>query len=215
MDSKTPGRFVTVEGIEGVGKSTHIEAIQQHLNQQGIDVLVTREPGGTELGEAIRGLLLSSRSSPMDVYAELCLVFAARAQHLDEVLRPALRAGRWVVCDRFTDASYAYQGGGRGIPKERIAQLERWVQGGFRPDLTILLDADVRVGLSRAKNRGPADRFEQETIAFFERVRASYRLLAESDPNRVKLVAADAPLEVVQSRVLQLLQRLVTGWTRP
>ena len=146
------GRFITLEGGEGVGKSSNLEFIRRHLEAAGKAVIVTREPGGTPLGEQVRGLLLDHRHNGMSADAELLLMFAARAEHLAQVIRPALAAGRWVLCDRFTDATYAYQGGGRGIATERIAVLETWVQGDLRPDLTLLLDAPVAVGMARAGN---------------------------------------------------------------
>ena len=166
-----PGRFITVEGSEGVGKSSNLDFIESLLREAGKDVVRTREPGGTELGETLRGILLDARQKAICDDAELLLMFAARAQHLAEVIRPALAAGKWVLCDRFTDATYAYQGGGRGIPFDRIAVLEQWVQGDLRPDLTLLLDMPVEAGLARAGARSEPDRFEQEQTTFFERVR--------------------------------------------
>jgi len=161
------GKFITIEGSEGVGKSSNIAFIENYLLDAGKDVLLTREPGGTELGEAIRNLLLDAKNTAMCSDTELLLMFAARAQHLDEVIRPALAAGKWVICDRFTDATYAYQGGGRGIPDSRIAILEQWVQNDLQPDLTLLLDMPVAAGLERAGKRSAPDRFEQEKLAFF------------------------------------------------
>ena len=172
------GKFITVEGIEGVGKSTNIEFIHRQLLAAGREVVLTREPGGTPLAEAIRELLLDPEYTGMDTHCELQLVFAARAEHLARVIRPALAQGKWVLCDRFTDATYAYQGGGRGIDTGIIASLETLVQGGFRPDLTLLLDVPVAVGLSRAGKRGTLDRFEQEQVEFFERVRLCYLEMA-------------------------------------
>jgi dTMP kinase len=184
------GRFITVEGIEGAGKSTSIETLRTHLEQRGIRVVCTREPGGTQLGEVIRELLLSRDISPMHHDTELLLMFAARAEHLQQVIEPALGQGKWVMCDRFTDATYAYQGGGRGISPDRIAILEQWVQGQLRPDLTLLLDLEVEVGLSRARRRSNKDRIEQETLGFFERVRRTYLSLAAQDPERIRIVDA-------------------------
>jgi dTMP kinase len=184
------GRFITVEGIEGAGKTTSIEILRTHFEQRGIRVVYTREPGGTELGEVIRELLLSRDISPMVHDTELLLMFAARAEHLMRVIEPALAQGEWVVCDRFTDATYAYQGGGRGISSDRIATLEQWVQGQLRPDLTLLLDLEVDVGLSRARRRSHEDRIEQETLGFFERVRRTYLSLAAQDPERIRIVDA-------------------------
>jgi len=192
------GKFITVEGIEGVGKTTNIEFIHQQLLTSGKDVVVTREPGGTPLGEAIRGLLLDPEYTGMDSTCELQLMFAARAEHLARVIRPALQQGQWVLCDRFTDATYAYQGGGRGIDKTIIARLEELVQGDFRPDLTLLLDVPVEVGLARAGQRGGLDRFEQEKRAFFERVRAAYLDMAREHPQRYRVIDAGQPLQQVQ-----------------
>ena len=192
------GKFITVEGIEGVGKTTNMEFIYQQLLVSGRDVVVTREPGGTPLGEAIRGLLLDPRYTGMDSTCELQLMFAARAEHLARVIRPALQQGQWVLCDRFTDATYAYQGGGRGIDKTIIARLEELVQGDFRPDLTLLLDVPVEVGLARAGQRGGLDRFEQEKRAFFERVRAAYLDMAREHPQRYRVIDAGQPLQQVQ-----------------
>jgi dTMP kinase len=192
------GKFITLEGIEGVGKTTNMEFIHQQLLASGRDVVVTREPGGTPLGEAIRGLLLDPRYTGMDSTCELQLMFAARAEHLARVIRPALQQGQWVLCDRFTDATYAYQGGGRGIDKTIIARLEELVQGDFRPDLTLLLDVPVEVGLARAGQRGGLDRFEQEKRAFFERVRAAYLDMAREHPQRYRVIDAGQPLQQVQ-----------------
>ncbi len=209
MSKTARGKFITIEGIEGVGKSTNIEIITQFLTARGIDVVVTREPGGTPVSEAIRGLLLSTELPGMHEHTELLLMFAARAEHLQRLIIPALEQGKWVVCDRFTDATYAYQGGGRGIPNERIAALEDWVQGALRPDITLLLDTDVQTGLARAKNRSEADRFEQETVAFFERVRAHYLKMAQAHPERYWVVDASGALEQVQSQLKALLSGLV------
>lgn len=199
------GMFITVEGIEGVGKSTNMEFIHRQLQAAGRDVLVTREPGGTPLAEAIRALLLDPHYTGMDTLCELQLVFAARAEHLAKVIRPALDAGQWVLCDRFTDATYAYQGGGRGVDTAIIARLEDLVQGGFRPDLTLLLDVPVATGLARASQRGALDRFEQEQAAFFERVRQSYLELARHHPGRYRVIDASQPLEAVQQLIRECL----------
>ena len=199
------GKFITVEGIEGVGKTTNMEFIHQQLLASGKDVVVTREPGGTLLGEAIRGLLLDPRYTGMDSTCELQLMFAARAEHLARVVRPALQRGQWVLCDRFTDATYAYQGGGRGIDKSVIARLEALVQGDFRPDMTLLLDVPVEVGLARAGQRGELDRFEQEKMEFFERVRAAYLAMADEYPQRYRVIDASQPLEQVQLQLAAVL----------
>ena len=199
------GKFITVEGIEGVGKSTNMAFIHRQLQAAGRDVIVTREPGGTPLAEAIRGLLLDPAYTGMDTLCELQLMFAARAEHLAKVIKPALAAGQWVLCDRFTDATYAYQGGGRGVDVAVIARLEDLVQGGFRPDLTLLLDLPVELGLSRASQRGALDRFEQEKIGFFKRVRQSYLDMASRHPGRYRIIDASQPLEAVQQLIRECL----------
>lgn len=199
------GMFVTVEGGEGVGKSSNIAFVRQFLENAGKSVFNTREPGGTALGERIRELLLDARHDAMSDDTELLLMFAARAQHLDEVIRPALARGEWVLCDRFTDATYAYQGSGRGIDAGRIATLEQWVQGDLRPDLTLLLDMPVAEGLARAGERSAPDRFEREQLAFFERVRSGYLALAQAHPERYRVVDASLPLEAVQAQIATVL----------
>jgi len=204
----TSGRFITVEGTEGVGKSTNLNFIRQWLEGQGHRVLVTREPGGTPLAEELRSLLLAPRDETVDPMAELLMVFAARAQHLEQVVKPALAAGTWVLCDRFTDSTYAYQGGGRGFDQSVIAQLETLVQGDLRPDLTVILDIEVEKGLARASQRSVPDRFEGEAVAFFERVRTVYRELAARAPNRYAVVDAGQPLEQVQQSIKQVLINL-------
>jgi dTMP kinase len=203
-----PGRFITVEGGEGVGKTTQLAFIREYLEQAGHRVVLTREPGGTALGEEIRSLLLGHRHDGMAPATETLLMFAARAEHLERVIRPALAAGRWVLCDRFTDATYAYQGGGRGLPPERIAVLEDWVQGELRPDLTLLFDLPVAAGLERAGRRGAADRFEREKADFFERVRAAYLERAWRDPDRHRIVNAARPVETVRTEV----ESILAGW---
>ena len=203
------GKFITIEGIEGVGKSTNIAHIRGLIEAAGIDVVITREPGGTPLGEAIRGLLLDPSYTGMSPDCELQLMFAARAEHLARVILPALRQGQWVLCDRFTDATYAYQGGGRGIEVEKIARLEQWLQGEFRPDLTVLLDVPVAIGLARAGNRGTLDRFEQEQIEFFERVRQAYLDLAARHDGRYRVIDASLPLTSVQQQLEDVLRTFV------
>jgi dTMP kinase len=213
--SGTPGRFVTVEGIEGVGKSTQIARISRALSERGIEHVVTREPGGTVLAERIRALVLEAGKEVPTATAELLLMFAARSQHLEQLIEPNLKAGRWVLCDRFTDATYAYQGGGRGLSAEAIAQLESLVQGSRRPDLTVLLDAPVAVGLARAGKRnqtGGSDRFEDERAEFFERVRRAYLARAAAFPARIKVVDAAAAAEQVSARILELLES--QSWIR-
>jgi dTMP kinase len=198
------GRFITVEGIEGVGKSTHLAHMAEHLRRAGIVVTVTREPGGTPLAEELRRIVLHA-SVPLPVEAELMLMFTARALHLAEVIRPALARGEWVLCDRFTDATRAYQGGGRGQPRERIEMLAEWIHGDLTPDLTLLLDAPVDNALARTRGRGSEDRFERETQAFFERVRRTYLQLASDNPQRFAVVDAAASLAEVEGEVLALL----------
>ena len=199
------GRFITVEGIEGVGKTTNIDFIHRQLLLAGREVLLTREPGGTPLAEAIRGLLLDPEYTGMDARCELQLVFAARAEHLARVIRPALAQGKWVLCDRFTDATYAYQGGGRGIETSIIAALDTLVQGDFRPDLTLLLDVPVAVGLARAGKRGALDRFEQEQVDFFDRVRMCYLEMARENAARYRVIDAAQPLDQVQQELATVL----------
>jgi len=199
------GRFVTVDGGEGAGKTTQMGFMREYLERRGCRVVVTREPGGTSLGEEIRGLLLGHRDGGMTLAAETLLMFSARAEHLERVIRPALAAGCWVLCDRFTDATYAYQGGGRGLPLERIAVLEEWVQGTLRPDLTLLLDLPVATGLARAGRRSMADRFEREDVDFFERVRAMYLKRAAHEPDRYRVVDASQSIKAVRAEVETVL----------
>jgi dTMP kinase len=205
------GLFITLEGGEGAGKSTCLKFIEAWLRQAGKNVVVTREPGGTEAGEHIRGILLHARDLAMTPETEMLLMFAARAEHLARVIRPALERGQTVLCDRFTDATYAYQGGGRGLPEERIAKIEQWVQGNLRPDLTLLLDLPVETGLQRANSRSEPDRFESEKHDFFERVRAAYLARAAREPNRIRLVDASAPIEAVQRQLGEILNEVVHG----
>nr|WP_269807711.1 dTMP kinase [Pseudomonas sp. NMI795_08] len=201
--------FITLEGPEGAGKSTNRDYLAARLREQGVDVVMTREPGGTPLAERIRELLLAPSDEPMAVDTELLLMFAARAQHLAQVIRPALLRGAVVLCDRFTDATYAYQGGGRGLSVERIAILESFVQGELRPDLTLVFDLPVEVGLARAAARGRLDRFEQEGQAFFEAVRQAYLQRAAQQPQRYSLLDAAQPLEAVQRAIDALLPGLL------
>lgn len=203
------GLFVTLEGPEGAGKSTNREYLAEGLRANGIEVLLTREPGGTPLAERIRELLLAPSDERMAADTELLLVFAARAQHLAEVIRPALARGCVVLCDRFTDATYAYQGGGRGLPTTRIAELEAFVQGDLRPQLTLIFDLPVEIGLSRAAARGRLDRFEQEGRGFFEAVRQAYLARAAAAPARYRIVDAAQPLEAVQRALDALLPELL------
>ncbi|WP_246864483.1 dTMP kinase [Spongiibacter thalassae] len=211
MMGELRGRFISLEGGEGVGKSSNIAFIVDWLTDAGIPFIQTREPGGTPLAEEVRELLLRPRDEGMTELSELLLVFAARAQHLHTKIEPALAAGTWVLCDRFTDATFAYQGYGRGLSRDTIEQLQQMVQGARRPDLTLLLDAPVEVGMARAGERGELDRFEQEQHSFFERVRAGYLALAEADPQRFSIIDASQPLADVQRDIGQVLQRFVDG----
>ncbi len=199
------GLFITLEGPEGGGKTTNREFLAQRLRDAGHEVLLTREPGGTPLAEKIRNLLLAEHDEPVAVDTELLLMFAARAQHINQLILPALEAGKVVLCDRFTDATYAYQGGGRGISTARIAVLEDFVQGALRPDLTLLFDLPVEAGMARARQRGALDRFEQEQQAFFEAVRKNYLQRAAAEPQRFCMVDAGQPLAQVQQQLLPVL----------
>ncbi|WP_323844445.1 dTMP kinase [Microbulbifer magnicolonia] len=203
------GKFITLEGVEGVGKSTNLQFVTDWLRKQGVAFVQTREPGGTPLAEQLRELLLSKREEVVDPTAELLMVFAARAQHLAQVIMPALERGDWVICDRFTDATYAYQGGGRQLDRSLIALLEQTVQGDLRPDRILLLDLDPDVGLQRAARTGAADRFESEQLAFFQRVRAAYRERAAADPSRYAVIDASRPLEEVQQQLQSELEKLI------
>ncbi len=202
-------KFITMEGVEGVGKTTNLAFVHAYLQQAGIPVHVTREPGGTDLAEEIRGLLLSNRSEKVDPTAELLLVFAARAQHFNTVIEQKLREGVWVLCDRFIDATYAYQGFGRGLPIDTIQSLEALVLQGRQPDLTLYLDLPVEIGLARAKNRGDSDRFEREAVAFFERVREGYLSRVATQPERFAVVDASPELSLVQIQIAEALASLV------
>ncbi|MGM0633834.1 MAG: dTMP kinase [Pseudomonadota bacterium] len=202
------GQFLTLEGSEGVGKSTNLAFMAQWLRERGIPLVVTREPGGTVIAEAIRALLLQQHEERMCDLAELLLVFAARAQHLEQVIRPALASGSWVLCDRFTDATYAYQGAARGMDSADIACLEQLVQQELRPDLTLILDLEPEIGLARVRERGEVDRFEQETLAFFRKVRDNYLQRAAGD-DRKCIVDAALPLTAVQENIAVLLSQHV------
>lgn len=206
------GRFITIEGIEGVGKSTNMSTLVKHLEAAGHRVLTSREPGGTPVAEDIRDLLKDRNEEPIPEIAELLLMFAARSLNVNNVILPALEAGTWVVCDRFTDSSRAYQGGGRGIPMETIDRLADWVHGETWPDLTILLDAPVEIGMQRADKRGSRDRFEQEQHDFFQRVRECYLQLALQEPTRFVVLDTTQSLEQVGEEIRQLAdQLLATG----
>ena len=209
--SRVGGRFITFEGIEGVGKTTQVARLAAQLAAHDIPHLVTREPGGTPLAEKIRELVLSPRQEALPSTAELLLMFAARSVHLDNHIEPALDAGRWVICDRFTDATYAYQGAGRGLGTAAIAQLEALVQGTRRPDLTVLLDVPVSVGLERARRRNVAvgaaqDRFERERAEFFERVRTAYLARAAAEPGRIVVIDAERDVDAVAADITRALE---------
>ncbi|MCU7944470.1 MAG: dTMP kinase [Candidatus Thiodiazotropha sp. (ex Cardiolucina cf. quadrata)] len=206
MNKKAKGRFITVEGGEGAGKSSNLAFIQSLIETAGKQVLFTREPGGTPLGEAIRELLLGHKHTGMADDTELLLMFAARAQHLQQKILPALERGIWVLCDRFTDASFAYQGAGRGLSLEKIAKLQQFVQGTLRPDLTLLFDVPVDTGLQRAGMRSEPDRFESENRDFFEKVRAGYLQIATQEPDRVQVIDASPALEIVQDQIKTVVQ---------
>jgi len=203
------GRFITVEGTEGVGKSTNMAFIESWLKESGKELVITREPGGTVLGEKLRGVLLDAKEQSMCDDTELLLMFAARAQHLQEVILPALESGKWVLCDRFTDSTYAYQGGGRGIELSRIAELEQWVQGDRRPDMTIILDLPVAIGLERAGKRSAPDRFELEKHDFFNNVRDAFLARAIENPKRYAVIDASPSLDQVQQSIQSVLEKLV------
>lgn len=206
------GLFITVEGGEGAGKSTNMAFLEERLRAAGVDLLVSREPGGTSLGEDVRELLLRPRDEPVEALTELLLIFAARAQHIKQVIEPALRDGRWVLCDRFTDATYAYQSGGRGLPPDRVRVLEEFVQGELRPDYTLLLDCPVDVGLSRADERGERDRIELEQAEFFQRVRRTYLQLAAESSGRYHVIDASRPLVAVEAQLGDVCDELLACW---
>ena len=197
--------FLTVEGIEGAGKTTCLDLIEQSIRRHGHRLLVTREPGGTPIGEDLRKLLLGHRHEGMADDTELLLMFAARAEHLSARIEPALAAGSWVLCDRFTDATYAYQGYGRGVDLGRIATLESWVQGDRRPDLTLIMDLPVELGLERAGRRSTPDRFESQALEFFERVRGGYLALAAAAPERYRVIDAARSFSEVSQQVTGVL----------
>jgi len=194
-------KFITLEGIEGVGKTSNLHYIKELLEESGQECVITREPGGTSLGESLRGLLLSHSDENMSADTELLMMFAARAEHLSKIILPALKNGQTVLCDRFTEATYAYQGGGRQLAVDKIRKLENWVQGELRPDLTIILDAPVEIGRARAGKRSEPDRIEKEQDDFFQRVREAYIELAHHNPNRICLVDASLTLAEVQQQI--------------
>ncbi|MFP8968404.1 dTMP kinase [Pokkaliibacter sp. CJK22405] len=203
-----PGKFITLEGTEGAGKTTVIRHLRDGLLAQGYDVVLTREPGGTPLAEELRALLLTPRDESVDADAELLMVFAARAQHMNQLIKPALARGAWVLCDRFTDSTFAYQGGGRGLSWQSIEDLEMLVQKGFSPDLTLWLDIEPSIGLGRASRRSAADRIEQETISFFERARSAFQKRFDANPERFARIEAAADEESVKAAAMLALGRL-------
>ena len=202
--SRSLGKFITLEGVEGVGKTTNQTFIQEFLSSRSIDFVTTREPGGTRLAERIRDIALAPDEEKISTDAELLLMFASRAQHLEQLILPTLKEGKWVICSRFTDSTYAYQGSGRGIPESRIAVLESWVQKDIQPDLTLIFDLPVDIGLSRAHARGALDRIEQESVDFFNRVRQGYLARAKLS-SRYHLIDASRSLPEVQAQIYQVL----------
>jgi dTMP kinase len=205
----TRGKFITVEGVEGVGKSTNMDFIARRVEAAGFDVKRTREPGGTPMAERIRDMLLEHGDEPLPDLAELLLFFAARTLHIENSIRPALAAGSWVICDRFTDASRAYQGAGRGLNMEHINTLAGWVHGDLQPDMTVLLDAPAEIGMSRAASRGGTDRLESEHMSFYNRVRDHYLALAEAEPDRFSVIDASQALDAVQVQIGTAVDRLI------
>ncbi len=206
----TRGKFITLEGGEGTGKSTCLASVLEELHRSDIDVVATREPGGTPLGEKLRKVLLEPNAGKIGDNAELLIMFAARAEHIALVIEPALAAGQWVVSDRFTDATYAYQGGGRHVPERYIDFLEQWVQGSLQPDLTLLLDVPVDTGLRRAGQRGTLDRIEREDLIFFDDVRSAYLRRARQFPDRFRVISADRDIESVKADVRSEIRRLAS-----
>lgn len=202
--------FISIEGIEGAGKSTQLAFIQRYLTEKNIKLTVTREPGGTELGEQIRGLLLAPTEKGMAVDTELLLMFAARAEHIEQLIKPALKRGEWVLSDRFTDATFAYQGGGRGIDKQRITEIANWTLKGINPDMTLLFDLPVELGQQRVLSRNQGvDRFEQEKVDFFQRIRERYLERAHDEPNRIKIIDASQSIADIELQITKHLQPLV------
>lgn len=208
MKNHNRGIFITIEGIEGVGKSTALQFLSQYLTKKNITCLITREPGGTPIAEDIRKILLSHYEESMLSDTELLLFFAGRIQHISQVIKPALQNGTWVISDRFTDASFAYQGGGRGVPFSRIAAIAEWALGDFIPDITLLLDTPVEVSLQRLQERMKKDRFEEEDVNFFNRIRAAYLKLAKQQPARFRIINADVSLAEVEQQMSQVIDSL-------
>lgn len=207
----TRGKFITIEGQDGAGKTTNAEVVKSYLEAARIPFVHSREPGGTVLGESIRDLILSSGDKHIGDKAELLLMFAARAQHIQDVIEPALARGDWVLCDRFTDATYAYQGGGRGMPMSHISELEDYVQGSLRPDLTVLLDLPVELGERRAGQRSAPDRFEQQQLNFKQGVRDCYLARASAEPNRIKVIDASQSIDAVNCAINAIMEAFVAN----
>jgi dTMP kinase len=205
---KEQGIFITLEGIEGVGKTTQLDYVAEFFRQAGRNVTITREPGGTSVGESIRSILLERKNLDICTDTELLMMFAARAQHLQQIIRPALQRNDVVISDRFTDASFAYQGAGRGIEKKKIEQLQDWVQAELRPEITFLLDAPVEIGLERAGKRSEPDRFESESMNFFNAVREEYLTIAKDEPERVFVIDATLSCDNVQHQISTVLKKL-------
>ena len=202
------GKFITIDGVEGAGKSTQIELICSYLHRKGIEVVRTREPGGTDIGEKIRSVLLDVDNKEMHSDTELLLMFSSRNELIQNKIIPALNDGKWVVSDRFTDASFAYQGGGRMLSLDRIAKLENWVLGSFKPDLTFLLDISVEIGMTRVEARNAKDRIEQEERAFFERVRSVFIERSKIYPDRIKLINAERSVDEIQTQIQSIIELL-------
>ena len=211
MNKTGKGRFITVEGQDGAGKTTNINFIEQLLREHGVEVLSTREPGGTRLGEELRRLILDGHELNIYAMPEMLMIFAARAQHLEESILPALSTGKWVLCDRFTDATFAYQSGGRGLPWGNVETLENLVQGNLRPDLTVLLDIDLETSEHRARQRDSTeqDRFESQQAVFKQNVRRAYLDLSHRDPGRVQVVDSSLPLDDVRKQILRIIERFL------
>lgn len=206
------GKFISIEGIEGAGKSTQLAFLESYLKQQGKNVVITREPGGTKLGEQIRELLLAPREDGMAVDTELLLMFAARAEHIEQVIKPAIQRGDWVISDRFVDATFAYQGGGRGIVENRIEEISAWTLNGLQTDITFLFDLPVEVGQERVvKRNGDIDRFEQEKADFFQKIRSSYLQRAQHEPNRIRIIDASKSINDIQTQLSTTLATLLTN----
>lgn len=206
------GKFISIEGIEGAGKSTQLAFIENYLKQQGINVIVTREPGGTALGEQVRELLLTPREEGMAVDTELLLMFAARAEHIEQIIKPAIQRGDWVISDRFVDATFAYQGGGRGISIERIKQISDWTLKGLNTDITFLFDLPVELGQQRVISRkGDIDRFEQEKTDFFQKIRDCYLRRSQQEPNRIKVIDASKNISDIELQLTTILAKLISA----